>query len=88
MGYSPWGCKESDTTEQLSVQLGTSLAAHWVRLCASNPGSAGLIPGRGTKIPPAHSEPTTKKLLLILKRGGQFFIASVSTKSMDKHRAM
>ena len=45
MGYSPWGCKESDTTEQLSVQLGTSLAVHWVSLCASNPGSAGLIPG-------------------------------------------
>ena len=21
MGYSPWGCKESDTTEQLSVHL-------------------------------------------------------------------
>ena len=20
MGYSPWGCKESDTTEQLSMQ--------------------------------------------------------------------
>ena len=26
MGYSPWGCKESDTTEQLNTQLewGTS----------------------------------------------------------------
>ena len=47
MGYSPWGCKESDTTEQLSVHLGTSLAVHWLRLCASNPGSADLIPGLG-----------------------------------------
>ena len=61
MGYSPWGCKESDTTEQLSVHLGTSLAVHWLRLCASNPGSADLIPGQGAKIPPAHIESKTKK---------------------------
>ena len=25
MGYSPWGCKESDTTEQLTYTLTTSL---------------------------------------------------------------
>ena len=25
MGYSPWGCKESDTTEQLTHTLTTSL---------------------------------------------------------------
>ena len=24
VGYSPWGCKESDTTERLHMQLGTS----------------------------------------------------------------
>ena len=25
MGYSPWGCKESDTTEQVSTALHTDL---------------------------------------------------------------
>ena len=28
VGYSPWGCKESDTTEQLSVELYTSAICH------------------------------------------------------------
>ena len=30
---------------------GTSLAIQWLRLCASNVGGVGLIPGLGTKIP-------------------------------------
>ena len=34
----------------------TSLAAQWLRLCPSNAGDAGLIPGRGTKIPHAAEE--------------------------------
>ena len=29
----------------------TSLVVQWLRLCASNAGGTGLIPGRGTKIP-------------------------------------
>ena len=33
--------------------IGTSLAVQGLRLCASNAGGAGLIPGRGTKIPHA-----------------------------------
>ena len=31
---------------------GTSLAVQWLRLCASNAGGAGSIPGRGTKMIP------------------------------------
>ena len=32
---------------------GTSLAVQWLRLCASNAGGVGSIPGAGTKIPHA-----------------------------------
>ena len=28
MGYSPWGCKESDTTEQLSTYAHAHVYAH------------------------------------------------------------
>ena len=30
--------------------IGTSLAVQWLRLCASNAGGMGLIPGQGIKI--------------------------------------
>ena len=30
---------------------GTSLVVQWLRLCASNAGGAGLIPGQGSRIP-------------------------------------
>ena len=33
--------------------LGISLVDQWLRLCASTAGGAGLIPGRGAKIPHA-----------------------------------
>ena len=33
--------------------LRTSLAVQWLRLCASNTGGVGLIPGQGTKMPHA-----------------------------------
>ena len=32
---------------------GTSRVVQWLRLCASNTGDAGSIPGQGTKIPNA-----------------------------------
>ena len=32
---------------------GTSLAVQWLRLCASQAGGVGLIPGQGTEIPHA-----------------------------------
>ena len=35
--------------------LGTSLVVHWLRLCASIAGGAGLIPVQGTKIRMLHS---------------------------------
>ena len=51
MGYSPRGCKESDTTEQLhftslhstSVQNRASLVAQTVKNLPANAGEAGLI---------------------------------------------
>ena len=42
-------------------ETGTSLAVQWLRLYASNVGSAGLIPGQGTKIP--HAVPPKKIFL-------------------------
>ena len=35
------------------ADYGTSLAVQWLRLHARNAGTAGSIPGRGTKIPRA-----------------------------------
>ena len=35
------------------ICVGTSLTIQWLRLCASNTGSTGLIPSLGTKIPHA-----------------------------------
>ena len=45
------------------VSLRTSLVVQWLRLCASNAGYAGLIPGQGTKIPHAVWQKKKKKLL-------------------------
>ena len=33
------------------MKVGLSLAVQWLKLCPSNAGGAGLIPGGGTKIP-------------------------------------
>ena len=41
MGYSPWGRKESDTTERLTLYF-TSLMVQWLRLCALNAGDSGF----------------------------------------------
>ena len=57
VGYSPWGCKESNMTDQLTfsliklVKMRDSLVVH-----TSTAGGAGLIPGRRTKILPAGLE--------------------------------
>ena len=40
--------------------FGTSLVVQWLRLCASPPGGAGLIPGQGTKVPHATVRPINK----------------------------
>ena len=45
---------------------GTSLAVQWLRLHASTAGSAGLIPGWGTKIPHATTRQQKKKSFLFL----------------------
>ena len=64
MGYTLWGHKESDMTEQLSTQhtqsLGPVLVVQWLRLCAS---TAGSILGQGTKISQAsgHAPPHPHK---------------------------
>ena len=55
MGYSPWGCKESDTTEQLTHTLTTSL-------------EKTLMPGKtDTKAETPILWPTNVKSLLIGK---------------------
>ena len=36
---------------KIYVYLGTSLVVQWLRLCASNAGGVGSIPGQGAKIP-------------------------------------
>ena len=43
--------------------IGTSLVAQWLRLCASNAGGVGSIPGQGTKTPHAtkHDQKTRTK---------------------------
>lgn len=38
-------------TEIKETILGTSPMVQWLRLCASNAGVMGFIPGQGTKIP-------------------------------------
>ena len=35
---------------------GTSLVIQWLKLCTSNAGGTGLIPGRGAKIPKRKTE--------------------------------
>ena len=42
VGYSPWGCKELDMTEQLHF---ISLAVQWITLHNFNAGDACSIPG-------------------------------------------
>ena len=50
---------------------GTSPAVRWLRLCASTAGGAGLIPGRGTKIPLAkrHSQKVQKNKMTNIDPG-------------------
>ena len=40
-------------------EAGTPLAAQWLRLCAPNAGSLGLIPGQGTR---SHTHAATNSL--------------------------
>ena len=49
---------------------GTSLAVQWLRLCISNEGDMGSVPGWGTKIPQAvrHGKKKKKKELLPSRR--------------------
>ena len=55
------------TKDKLSP-LGTSLAVWWLRLCTSNAGGMGSIPGWGTKIPYAvwHDQKKKKNLSLFV----------------------
>ena len=43
--------KQKQTYRYREQSSGTSLAVQWFRLCPSNAGGVGLIPGWGTKIP-------------------------------------
>ena len=56
MGYSPWGRKESDTTEHANALIGHRrdfLGSPVVKTLPSNAGNAGSIPGQGANILPA-----------------------------------
>ena len=61
-------------TAQIPIQeglAGTSLVVQWLRLCASNAGVVGLIPGQGTKIPDAAlcGQKKKKRGLLLTSEG-------------------
>ena len=75
------GSQELNTTWQLNhhhhqnkfkMVSGTSLAVQWLRLCISNEGDMGSVPGWGTKIPQAvrHGK---KKKRMTSKQKGDFF---------------
>ena len=42
MGYSPWGCKESDTTERLSTQAGCTEVSSFLQKRAKTLPLCGL----------------------------------------------
>ena len=42
---------------QTEIKIRDCLVTQWIRLCASNAGHGGLIPGQGTKIPHAPVQP-------------------------------
>ena len=51
-GDAPWrDGSGSEGVQEATMFSGTSLVAQWLRLCISNAGGMGSIPGRGTKIP-------------------------------------
>ena len=61
------GVPSRQTNSQALVGLrgrktGTCLAVQWVRLCTSNAGGAGLVPGQGTKIPHGGKKKKKKKM--------------------------
>ena len=51
--YVPIYSRIQNTCESKWTIQGTSVAVQWLRFCPSNAGSAGSIPGQGTKIPHA-----------------------------------
>ena len=53
--FSPWGCKESGTNEQLTH----TLVVQWLRLCTSTAGGMGWIPSRRANI--LHAKVWSKK---------------------------
>ena len=64
-GYSWWGCKESDTTEPLTL----SLVVWRLRLLASTAGGTNSTPSLGTKIPACcKAQPKRKKELYKIKQ--------------------
>ena len=62
VGYSPWGRKESDTTEQLHFHFHFPFPS-WSSggLCASTVGGPGLIPSQRTRLPQTIVQPKKKK---------------------------
>ena len=57
MGYSPWGRKESDTTEGTEHAFGNFRDGPVVKSLPCDVGDTGLIPGGETKLSHATPEP-------------------------------
>ena len=53
--------------EPRDYHTGTSPVVQWLRLCTSNAGGVGSIPGQGTKIPHAVQRVPKNKKKIILK---------------------
>ena len=64
LGCGPWGHKELDMTERLTLLL--SLVVQWLRLCTLNAEGLDSISGQGTRSYKPHSE--TNKYLNKTKR--------------------
>ena len=71
----------NSVTEQFWLFWGTSLVIQWLRLCASNVGVVGSIPGQGTKILCAllHGQKTKTKTPQSI---GHFLLFSISKTDM------
>ena len=63
--------KKKKTRETVNLMLGTSLTVQWLRLCTSNAGGVGLIPGQETKLSHASRVGWQKKeMLTVVMSGG------------------
>ena len=63
--YSPWGCKELDTTEQLSLSFLMLCDHHHSGLRASSSAQEEIWSPSGSRSPPLHLNPGNQSLLCL-----------------------